>query len=254
MLLITGVFALLLASCPGNAQQIVRNNNMRIMGGSNAEIEKFPYVVSMFMEKENVTFGCGGSIISHNWVLSAAHCTIGYSVVKLHVGSINLVFAETDHLSAQIINHPDFNSIFLYNDISLIKVAPPFVYSATVQPAKLPAADAPVAVGTMVTAIGWGNTDENGTSSSVLMKVSIPVISNTECVPYVNYLMSSQMCAGYSDGGKDACQGDSGGPVVAEGVQVGIVSGGQGCGRPNSPGLYTRVSAFREWIRDNTGV
>ncbi len=47
-------------------------------------------------------------------------------------------------------------------------------------------------------------------------------------------------------------QGDGGGPLVCEKEgqwdQVGIVSFGIGCGRPNVPGVYTKVEAYEEWI------
>lgn len=75
--------------------------------------------------------------------------------------------------------------------------------------------------------------------------------------PGVGIDPATQLCAGV--GGSDACQGDSGGPLVlrrarGEPVQAGIVSWGMGCARPESPGVYMRVSAFTGWISGVTGL
>lgn len=47
--------------------------------------------------------------------------------------------------------------------------------------------------------------------------------------------------------------GDSGGGIFRwtgqYWEQVGIVSFGRGCGDPESPGVYTRLSYYYEWIR-----
>ncbi|ESO99089.1 hypothetical protein LOTGIDRAFT_147055 [Lottia gigantea] len=58
------------------------------------------------------------------------------------------------------------------------------------------------------------------------------------------------MCAGYIEGGIDTCQGDSGGPLVYKYTLMGVTSFGNGCAKPNAPGVYARVSSFIEWINE----
>ena len=70
---------------------------------------------------------------------------------------------------------------------------------------------------------------------------------------------NGQLCAGLEEGGRDSCQGDSGGPLVVRDAnncprQIGIVSwGGDGCASPGAYGVYTRVTAFADWIQSHTG-
>lgn len=57
-----------------------------------------------------------------------------------------------------------------------------------------------------------------------------------------------------------ACQGDSGGPAVAffksnkVATLIGIVSWGKGCALKEYPGVYGRVVAARQWIKDLTEI
>lgn len=109
------------------------------------------------------------------------------------------------------------------------------------------------------TVAGWGTTREGGQISYQLMKVQVPLVTNQSCTSQMTY-SSGQFCAG--DTLKDSCQGlwlqifkvkdfsifkiykyifkgDSGGPILCssnQSVVCGIVSYGDGCGRPNKPG------------------
>ncbi|KAL1464067.1 hypothetical protein WDU94_003750 [Cyamophila willieti] len=79
-------------------------------------------------------------------------------------------------------------------------------------------------------------------------------MSNQECRQFPGFepkLSGNMMCAGYPEGGKDSCQGDSGGSLLTEDLD-GIVSWGIGCARSNSPGVYTRVNHYMEWLQQNT--
>lgn len=107
---------------------------------------------------------------------------------------------------------------------------------------------------------GWGALSENGNSPDLLQKVEVPFVDNAKCKQTYFGLNEQQMlCAGYEEGGKDACQGDSGGPMVFryssdQWVVAGVVSWGWGCARPNTPGVYTRVSSYAQWIFEKTSV
>ena len=65
------------------------------------------------------------------------------------------------------------------------------------------------------------------------------------------------MCAGnYTHGGADFCLGDWGGPLVCDGMLAGLASWGHEdvCGEPFSPGVYTEIAYFQDWIRNKTGT
>lgn len=92
----------------------------------------------------------------------------------------------------------------------------------------------------------------------MLRQVDVPTVSNEEC----NAKHASRsgglglnhfLCAGYDEGRCGSCQGDSGGPVVmfrnGRPVLVGVVSRGVGCAWKDLPGIYTRVSAYVEWMK-----
>jgi secreted trypsin-like serine protease len=131
-----------------------------------------------------------------------------------------------------------------------------------------------------VTVTGWGRMheiDEQGNDpvthqkvrpedvdADHLMQAEIPLVATGQCQAAYRttgargVIDARNLCAGLQQGGKDSCQGDSGGPLVAKAadgsfVQIGVVSWGEGCGRPGFPGVYTRVSAFADWIRQTVG-
>ncbi|ELV13355.1 Testisin [Tupaia chinensis] len=92
-----------------------------------------------------------------------------------------------------------------------------------------------------------------------LQEVQVSIINTSICNHLYQQsdfrvdIWGDMVCAGDPQGGKDACFGDSGGPLVCdkEGLwyQVGIVSWGTGCGRPNRPGVYTNISQHFSWIQ-----
>lgn len=92
-------------------------------------------------------------------------------------------------------------------------------------------------------------------SADHLREVEVPVLSYCK---HKEDAEGNEICAGLLQGGKDACQGDSGGPFLCRNPNspdqwylAGIVSHGEGCARPNEPGVYTRISLYMDWIYDH---
>jgi secreted trypsin-like serine protease len=166
-----------------------------------------------------------------------------------------MVHAGTDNLETpgQLIrveearNHPRWHSTTSGYDVAVLRIA----VDASVPAIEL--ANETPASGTM-TAIGWGALCEGCAGTPVQQFAEVPLLNRDVCRRAYGLVIDETMfCAGdLEDGGTDSCQGDSGGPSVIRAgdshKQIGIVSWGEGCARPDTPGVYTRVSAVREWI------
>lgn len=144
------------------------------------------------------------------------------------------------------------------NDIALLKLSSPLVLNEFVAPVCLPPQGRRESdyVGKTCYAAGWGTTTESGSISNRLLEVDVPIISDAACnalgTQGSHFKGTTMLCAGTTQGGKDACQGDSGGPLVCvEGsvpILVGVTSWGIGCGRASNPGVYADVINYVNYI------
>lgn len=231
----------------------------RIVGGTDARVDDWPFIVAA----EGAGYLCGGSVISHYWVLTAAHCE---AAMEPGVARVRLAGrgGQMDGATAEIeafIPHPNYrvttNPEHYYNDIALVKLRAPLPVPKTDfailanRKTERGFAKAKVCAATA----GWGALGTGQVGPSRLQNVEVPVLSHSDCAQgYGPGLRNDpHLCAGYLPGGRDSCQGDSGGPlIVREGptgyLQIGVVSYGYGCAEPNLPGVYARVSSYRDWI------
>lgn len=223
----------------------------RIIGGNITDITSHPYQVAV------LNFGyhrCSGSIISANWMVTTAACLSGDdSSMSVRSGSTNSNSGGTLHSATRVIVHESYNSSIRDYDFALIQVSPAFTFSDSVQPITLECD--PVAAGTDVVVSGWGGP---APVTPPLRQVAVQIISDSECNSNYDYrggITDRMICAGDRNGGKGACLGDEGGPLVASNKLVGIYSWVDGgCGFPQYPGVYTKVSALCNWIVINVGL
>ncbi|XP_069974520.1 ovochymase-1-like [Penaeus vannamei] len=235
---------------------------MKIVGGVTTEENEYPWQAGLVFSGSSSVF-CGGSILKRNWVLTAAHCAENIAGrednYEVLIGAHNLrvsANAEKRHAIKRTIIHPDYEDETVDNDIALLEVEP-IEFSRRVTPVCLPEqTDAYDDV--LATVTGWGTLSAGGDPSDWLMEVTLPTMSNDQCMAtYSDLITKNMICAGLEVGGKDSCQGDSGGPMVtlrasnrAQFEQIGIVSWGAGCAEPGKPGVYTRITEYLTWIEN----
>ncbi|XP_032682779.1 vitellin-degrading protease-like [Odontomachus brunneus] len=229
----------------------------RIIGGSSTTIDKYPYQVSIHYEGK---LFCGGSIISNQWILTAAHCVYGGKLASFMIRVGSSYQDKEGILLANITTiyyHEMYDEDTYEYDVALIKLPKPVSLGPHVKSIALATPSTVVQPGYKAVVTGWGELSAGGSTSKVLQVLTMPVIDQEVCKKiYARYgiVTPEMLCAGYTTGGKDTCHGDSGGPLVYNSVQIGIVSWGAQCGSVGFPGVYTRVSTIRSWITKRANV
>jgi trypsin len=251
-----------------------RDLKNRIIGGTIANAQRYPYYtyLSVTFQSGSSIF-CGGSLVNPDVVLTAAHCIDPSSdnpIVKIRAlvnytrsSSVTGFLTGFEHtrLGISYIKHRDYDKTRILNDVGLVYLDSPV---NAVRPVSLNDNGNVPSVGEPVTVFGHGRISNAAVPQypQYLMEVSVPIVSFQDCNDQNSYwggiVEKAMICAGASSGGKGSCKGDSGGPLIIRGnsatqdLQVGIVSFGssKGCSIVNYPSVFTRVSTFRQWVRD----
>ncbi|XP_006873847.1 PREDICTED: transmembrane protease serine 11B-like protein-like [Chrysochloris asiatica] len=233
----------------------------RVKGGSNAQEGEWPWQASLKMNGKHY---CGASLISDRYLVTAAHCFKKSKNPRNYTVSfgtrVNPPYMK--HYVQKIVIHEDYKPNEHHDDIAVILLTEKVVFNNDVHRVCLPEASQIFLPGEGVVVTGWGALSHNGEYPVLLQKAPVKIIDTNTCnskEAYNGLIWDTMICAGYMEGNIDACQGDSGGPLVYPNSRniwylVGIVSWGTECGQINKPGVYTRVTSYRNWIASKTGV
>ncbi|MCX4746473.1 serine protease [Kitasatospora sp. NBC_01287] len=238
----------------------------RIVGGWADTAVQRPWMVAVasraqFGDARSGQF-CGGTLVTPTKVVTAAHCFYderegrptkrpGLAVI---VGRTDLT--GQDGVEVPVTNvwiHPQYSYLQNMQDVAVLTLAAP-QDPRGVLPMVGQDETAPYAAGTRAQVYGWGDTSGRATYANTLHGVDVPIVADAVCArDYPGgsdgaFDARGMVCAGESEGGKDACQGDSGGPLVVNGRLVGVVSWGAGCAEAGHPGVYTRLAAVADTV------
>jgi len=230
-----------------------------IVGGVEARPHSLPWQIGLGKMYGSSYGGqiCGGSIVSENIVITAAHCispgTKYYVVIGQHNKNKPDKYTKKIKVT-EAITHPSWNdrNIIRY-DIAILRLSESITFNDGVQPICIPESGASYADNAKFLVSGWGALKEGGWGSSVLMQLVAPHIPLSTCRKYLgSSVHENVLCAGYLEGGKDSCQGDSGGPLATvvggKWTLAGVVSWGYGCAQRGKPGVYTKVASYLDFV------
>ncbi|XP_051913439.1 coagulation factor VII-like [Hippocampus zosterae] len=240
----------------------------RLVGSTHCAQGECPWQVLIQL---NGATHCGGALIGHDRVLTAAHCVHGINPGKLTIVAGEYNLDADDGMEQRIpvstvIVHEDYKPVTGHSDIALLHLSRGVSLNSHVLPICLPTkelAERELLLLRYHTVSGWGKRisggNDDGTVSAgvpispILRKMSVPIIQNSLCSARGQYNFTDNMlCAGYLEGQQESCRGDDGSPLTtlygSTHFLSGVVAWGRGCSVRGYFGVYTNVAKFVDWV------
>ncbi|BFG01387.1 serine protease SP24D-like [Drosophila madeirensis] len=232
--------------------------NGRVVGGEDAALGQFPHQVSL---RNGGSHSCGGSILSRNYILTAAHCVtnvedengfhapIAASRFTIRAGSNDRFSGGVLIQVVEVIVHENYGKFL--NDVALLRLESPLFYSNSIKAIDLPTANTPADADIIIS--GWGLLKHQGDLPRYLQYNTLKSITVEKCGELIDFGVESELCL-LHEADNGACNGDSGGPAVYNNQVVGVAGFVvDGCGSTYPDG-YARVYYFNDWIRQHSDV
>ncbi|XP_028301664.1 elastase-1-like [Gouania willdenowi] len=260
LLLLACITALVLAELEPQPRYLEESEE-RVVGGEVARPNSWPWQISLqYKSGSRFYHTCGGTLIKRDWVLTAAHCVDSSRTWRVILGEHDL---NTNSGREQIMSvskvhiHPRWSSssVAAGSDIALLKLSSMATLNSYVALGSLPPSGQILPHNNNCYITGWGRTSTGGSLSALLKQAHLPLVDHETCSSsgwWGSTVKTTMVCAG---GGSDSgCNGDSGGPLncLVNGKYYvhGIASfvSSYGCNYPKKPTVFTRVSAYNQWM------
>ncbi|XP_063072700.1 elastase-1-like [Engraulis encrasicolus] len=239
-------------------------NVERVVGGEEVNARgAWPWQISLQWKSDSgYRHTCGGTLVTRDWVMTAAHCVDSDRVWRVVLGEHSFNTNEgTEQIRevSKVVIHSkwDPTNVAAGFDIAMIQLSKPATLNPYVLLGALPEPDEVLLHEHPCYLTGWGLTETGGSISNTLKQALLPVVDHATCTTddwWGSTVQESMVCAG---GGADSgCNGDSGGPLNCrvEGKYVvhGIASfvSSMGCNAPQKPTVFTRVSSYIDWMAE----
>ncbi|XP_042350965.1 elastase-1-like [Plectropomus leopardus] len=260
LLVLTSLAALVLAKLEPQPRYL-EDSFERVVGGEVASPNSWPWQISLqYKSGSRYYHTCGGTLIERGWVMTAAHCVDSNRQWRVILGEHDLYSdsgREQIMTVSRVYIHPRWDSsrVSAGYDIALLRLSSEATLNSYVQLGSLPPSGQILPNNNLCYITGWGRTSTGGSLSAQLKQAYLPLVDHKTCSRpdwWGSTVKTTMVCGG---GGAEAgCNGDSGGPLncLVDGKYYvhGIASfvSGMGCNAPKKPTVFTRVSAYIEWM------